>query len=57
MTRLALLLLLFAVFTATAGYYGVTSTSWERARIVALVSLVLAVLAFLAGDRRSQWEA
>jgi uncharacterized membrane protein YtjA (UPF0391 family) len=56
MLRLAVLFLLLAIVTAAAGYYDLANISWEVARILAVVFLVLAVMACLSG-RRTRSEA
>ena len=47
MLRLAILFLVVALIAAFLGFGGVASFSWEGARILFFVFLVLAVLSFL----------
>jgi uncharacterized membrane protein YtjA (UPF0391 family) len=49
MLRLALLLLALALIAAFLGFYPVAGMAWEGFKIVFLVFVILAVLAFLGG--------
>ncbi len=56
MLRLAVVFLVVALVAALFGFVGVASYSWEGAKIVFFVFLVLAVLSFLmGGSRRRTW--
>jgi len=53
MLRLAIVFLVIALIAAFLGFGGVAALSWEGAKILFFIFLVLAVLAFLgAGFRR-----
>ena len=52
MLRLAVLFLVIAVIAALFGFVGVASYSWEGAKILFFVFLVLAVLSFVVGGSR-----
>jgi uncharacterized membrane protein YtjA (UPF0391 family) len=52
MLRLAIVFLVIALVAAFLGYGGVANMSWEGARILFFVFLILAVLSFLGGYRR-----
>jgi uncharacterized membrane protein YtjA (UPF0391 family) len=54
MLRLAVIFLVVALIAAFFGFGGVASYSWEGAKILFVVFLVLAVLSFL-GHRRRSW--
>ena len=54
MLRLAILFLVIALIAAFLGFGGVASLSWDGARILFFVFLVLAVLSFLGGGLRSR---
>jgi uncharacterized membrane protein YtjA (UPF0391 family) len=56
MLRLAVIFLVVALIAAFFGFGGVAAYSWEGAKILFLVFLVLAVLAFIGHRRRSFWE-
>ena len=49
MLRLALLFLVVAVIAGLLGFGGIASLSWEGARILFFVFLVLAVISLLGG--------
>jgi uncharacterized membrane protein YtjA (UPF0391 family) len=51
MLRLALVFLVIALVAALFGFVGVASLSWEGAKILFFVFLVLAVLSALGGWR------
>jgi uncharacterized membrane protein YtjA (UPF0391 family) len=54
MLRLAILFFVIALIAAFIGFGGVASYSWEGAKILFFIFLVLAVLSFLGhGYRRS----
>jgi uncharacterized membrane protein YtjA (UPF0391 family) len=54
--RLAILFLVIALVAAFCGYGGVASYSFEGAKIVFFIFLILAVLAFVGhGRRRPFW--
>jgi uncharacterized membrane protein YtjA (UPF0391 family) len=57
MVRLAIVFLVIALVAAFLGYGGVASMSWDGAKVVFFVFLVLAVLSFLGSwfRRRSVW--
>jgi uncharacterized membrane protein YtjA (UPF0391 family) len=56
MLRLAILFLVIALIAAFLGFGGVASFSWEGARILFFVFIVLAVLSFLGhGYRRGSF--
>jgi uncharacterized membrane protein YtjA (UPF0391 family) len=58
MLRLAILFLVIALAAAFFGYAGVANLSWEGAKIVFVIFLVLAVLSFLGhGYRRGSYWA
>ena len=52
MLRCAVLFLVIALVAALFGFVGVASYSWEGAKILFFVFLVLAVLSFLMGGSR-----
>jgi uncharacterized membrane protein YtjA (UPF0391 family) len=52
MLRFAVLFLVIALVAALFGFVGVASYSWEGAKILLFVFLVLAVLSFLVGGSR-----
>jgi len=52
MLRVAVLFLVIALIAGLFGFVGVASYSWEGARILFVVFLVLAVLSFLMGGWR-----
>lgn len=50
MLRLAIVFLVVALIAAFLGFGGVASLSWEGAKILFIIFLVLAVLSFLGGS-------
>ena len=52
MLRLALVFLVIALIAALFGFGGVASYSWEGAKILFFVFIVLAILSFLGGALR-----
>ncbi len=50
MLRLAVLFLVVAIIAGVLGFGGIEHYSWEGAKIVFFVFLVLAVLSFLGGS-------
>jgi len=52
MLRFALVFLVMALIAGLFGFIGVASYSWEGAKILFFVFLVLAVLSFLVGGSR-----
>jgi len=52
MLRLAIVFLVIALLAAFFGFAGVASLSWDGARILFFIFLVLAVLSFLGGGFR-----
>jgi uncharacterized membrane protein YtjA (UPF0391 family) len=54
MLRLAVVFLVVALVAALFGFVGVASYSWEGAKILFFVFLVLAVLSFLMGRSRTR---
>ncbi len=58
MLRLAIVLVIIALIAAFFGFGVVASYSWEGGKIVFVVFLILAVLAFLGHvfRRRSFWQ-
>jgi uncharacterized membrane protein YtjA (UPF0391 family) len=52
MLRLAVAFLVIALVAALFGFVGVASYSWEGAKILFFVFLILAVLSFLVGGSR-----
>jgi uncharacterized membrane protein YtjA (UPF0391 family) len=58
MLRVAILFLVIALVAAFFGFGGVASMSWEGAKILFVVFLILAVLTFLGHGyrRRSFWD-
>jgi uncharacterized membrane protein YtjA (UPF0391 family) len=52
MLRLAVVFLVIALIAALFGFVGIASYSWEGAKILSLVLLVLAMLSFLVGGSR-----
>ena len=57
MLRLAIVFLVVALIAAFLGFGGVASLSWEGAKILFVVFLILAVLSFVGHGyrRRSYW--
>lgn len=56
MLRLAVVFLVIALIGAFFGFGGVTSYSWEGAKILFFVFIVLAVLSLLGGAFRSKFK-
>jgi uncharacterized membrane protein YtjA (UPF0391 family) len=58
MLRLAVVFLVIALVAGVLGFGGVANYSWEGARILFVVFLILAILSFAGGSfRRSRfWE-
>lgn len=56
MLRLAVVFLVIALIAAFFGFGGVTSYSWEGAKILFFVFIVLAVLSLLGGAFRSKFK-
>jgi uncharacterized membrane protein YtjA (UPF0391 family) len=58
MLRLAIVFLVVALIAALFGFGGVASLSWEGAKILFFIFLVLAVLSYLGGTygRRPFWR-
>jgi uncharacterized membrane protein YtjA (UPF0391 family) len=58
MLRLAVTFLVIALIAAFFGFAGVAALSWEGAKILFVVFLILAVLSFLGHGfrRRPFWE-
>ena len=54
MLRLAIVFLVIALIAAFFGFGGVASLSWEGAKILFFIFIVLAVLSFLAGAFRGR---
>jgi uncharacterized membrane protein YtjA (UPF0391 family) len=54
MLRFAVFFLVIALIAALFGFVGVASYSWEGAKILFFVFLVLAVLSFVVGGSRSR---
>ena len=54
MLRFALVFLVIALIAGLFGFIGVASYSWEGARILFFVFLVLAVMSFLVGGSRTR---
>ena len=54
MLRLAVIFLVIALIAAFFGFGGVAEYSWEGAKILFLVFLVLAVLSFFGGAFRGR---
>jgi uncharacterized membrane protein YtjA (UPF0391 family) len=52
MLRLAIVFLVIALVAALVGFGGVASYSWEGAKILFFIFIVLAVLSFLGGTFR-----
>ncbi len=52
MLRLGVAFLVIALVAALFGFVGVASYSWEGAKILFFVFLILAVLSFLVGGSR-----
>jgi uncharacterized membrane protein YtjA (UPF0391 family) len=52
MLRLAIVFLVIALIAALFGFGGVASYSWEGAKIIFFVFIVLAVLSFAGGAMR-----
>jgi len=56
MLRLAIVFLIIALIAAFLGFGGVAALSWEGAKIIFVIFLVLAVLSFLGhGYRRGSF--
>jgi uncharacterized membrane protein YtjA (UPF0391 family) len=57
MLRLAVMFLVIALIAAFLGFGGVAAISWEGAKILFVIFLVLAVLSYLGGSfyRRRQY--
>ena len=56
MLRLAIVFLVIALIAAFLGFGGVASLSWEGAKILFVIFLILAVLSFLGnGYRRGSY--
>jgi uncharacterized membrane protein YtjA (UPF0391 family) len=51
--RLAVVFLVVALIAAFVGFGSVASLSWEGAKILFIIFLILAVLSFLGGRYRS----
>jgi len=58
MLRLAVVFLVIALIAAFLGFGGVAAFSWDGAKILFVVFIILAVLSFLGHGyrRRSFWE-
>ena len=58
MLRLAVVFLVIALIAGFLGFGGVAALSWEGAKILFVVFLILAVLSFLGHGfrRRAFWE-
>jgi uncharacterized membrane protein YtjA (UPF0391 family) len=58
MLRLAIAFLAIALIAAFLGFGGMAALSWEGAKIISVVFLILAVLSFLGHGfrRRRFWE-
>lgn len=58
MLRLAVVFLVIALIAAFVGFGNVASPSWEGAKILFVIFLILAVLSFLGGRYRTGrfWE-
>ena len=54
MLRLAVFFLVIALIAAFLGFGGVAAMSWEGAKILFFIFLVLAVLAFVGGWSRRE---
>jgi uncharacterized membrane protein YtjA (UPF0391 family) len=54
MLRLAVVFLAVALVAALFGFFGVASYSWEGAKILVFVFLILVVLTFPVGGSRSR---
>jgi uncharacterized membrane protein YtjA (UPF0391 family) len=52
MLRLAVMFLVIALLAAFFGFAGVASLSWDGAKILFFIFLVLAVLSFIGGGFR-----
>jgi len=52
MLRLAIVFLVIALIAAFFGFAGVASLSWDGAKILFVIFLVLAVLSFIGGGFR-----
>jgi uncharacterized membrane protein YtjA (UPF0391 family) len=55
MLRLAIVFLVIALIAAFFGFAGVAALSWEGAKILFVIFLVLAVLSFLGHGFRGRW--
>jgi len=53
MLRLAIVFLVIALVSALFGFVGVANLAWDGFKILALIFVVLAVLAFLGGSLRA----
>ena len=53
MLRLAIMFLVIALVAALFGFGAVAGVAWEGFKILALIFVILAVLAFLGGALRS----
>lgn len=56
MLRLAVVFLVIALIAAFLGFGGVAAYSWEGAKVLFVIFLVLAVLSFLGGAFRSRFK-
>jgi len=58
MLRLAIVFLVIALIAALVGFGGIAALSWEGAKILFVVFLILAVLSFMGHGfrRRSFWD-
>jgi len=54
MLRLAIVFLVIALIAALLGFGGVAALSWEGAKILFVVFLILAVLSFLGQESREK---
>jgi uncharacterized membrane protein YtjA (UPF0391 family) len=54
MLRLAILFLVIALIAAFLGWGGVAALSWEGAKIIFVIFLILAVLSFVGHGYRSR---
>lgn len=53
MLRIAVVFLVIALLAALFGFVGVAGLAWDGFKILALIFVVLAVVSFLAGSRKS----